>query len=296
MMHRLTTFTYSIMASSSPLNFANQDLRNRSFKGHNLQGADFSGCDIRGCNFSHALLQGANFERVRAGQTPKQFIPLLVVTVVVTLLSADAFSQMLFGVLGRTPAEGNWSYVIALAVSLAISGTFSGVRALSGTKSLPGRIVTIVSGAASGALLGFFYGGSTTNNNPRFAIAGAVLGGVVMAFVSFKFRRTVVAVAIASAGAVAGYGFAFFSGATAIIHLSVQQFVWGLVWGALSLGYISLTMNSLTLAVREIRGVCGTLFRGADLTNAKFDGARLENTDFAGAVGLDASHMRPKSQ
>ncbi len=41
---------------------------------------------------------------------------------------------------------------------------------------------------------------------------------------------------------------------------------------------------SLILAVREIRGVCGTSFRGADLTNAKFDGARLQKTDFAGAV------------
>src|SRR3712207_7045061 len=65
------------MTSSSPLNFANRDLRNRSFKGQNLNGANFSGSDIRGCDFSYALLQGANFERVRAGQTPKQFIILV---------------------------------------------------------------------------------------------------------------------------------------------------------------------------------------------------------------------------
>ncbi|MFB8790512.1 MAG: pentapeptide repeat-containing protein [Potamolinea sp.] len=71
------------MNSSSPLNFTNQDLRNRSFKGQNLIGADFSGCDIRGCNFSYALLQGANFERTKAGQTPRQFIPLVVVTIIV---------------------------------------------------------------------------------------------------------------------------------------------------------------------------------------------------------------------
>lgn len=274
-----------IMTSSSPLNFANQDLQNRSFKGQNLKGADFRGCDIRGCDFSHALLQGANFERARAGQTPKKFIPFVVLVVVVAWLSANAFSQMLFGVLGRTPAERGWSFVIALGVSLAISGGFSGVRAFIGTKSLARRMATIISGAASGALLGFFYGGISTNNNPQFAITGAVLGGVVMAFVSFKFRTVVVAVAIAIAGAASGYGFAFFCGATAIAHFSVQQLGWGVVWGALSLAYIGLTMNSLTLAIQDIKSASGTSFRGADLTNATFDGARLQNTDFSSAVG-----------
>ena len=272
------------MASSSPLNFANQDLRNRSFKGQNLNGADFSGCDLRGCDFSHALLQGANFERVKTGQTPRQSISSLVLAVVVGLLSADVFSQMIFGLLGRTPAEGGWSFVIALNVSLAISGTFSGLRVMMRPKSLARRIATIVSGAASGGLLGFFYGGSTTNNNAQFAIAGAVFGGVLMALICLRVRHPLVAVAVAAVGAVAGYGFAFFTGATAIAYLSVQKLVWGVFWGALSLAYIGLTMNSLILAVREIRRASGTSFRGADLTGAKFDHARFQNTDLSGAV------------
>ncbi|HEY9832087.1 MAG TPA: pentapeptide repeat-containing protein [Stenomitos sp.] len=273
------------MASSSPLNFANQDLRNRSFKGQNLNGADFSGCDLRGCDFSHALLQGANFERVKTGQTPRQFIPSVVHAVVMALISADAFSKMIFGLLGRTPAEGGWSFVIALGVSLAISGTFSGLRVMMRPKSLTRRIATIISGAASGALLGFFYAGSTTDNNAQFAIAGAVLGGVLMALICWRVRHPLVAVAVAAVGAVAGYGFAFFTGATAITYLSVQKFVWGVFWGALSLAYIGLTMNSLILMVREIRQGCGTSFRRADLTQAKFDRAILPNTDFSGAVG-----------
>ena len=273
------------MASSSPLNFANQDLRNRSFKGQNLNGADFSGCDLRGCDFSHALLQGANFERVKTGQTPRQFIPSVVLAVVVALLSADAFSQMIFGLLGRTPAEGGWPFVIALGVSLAISGTFSGLRVRMRPKSLARRIATIVSGSMSGALLGFFYAGSTTDNNVQFAIAGAVLGGVLMALICLKVRHPLVGVAVAAAGAIAGYGFAFFTGATAIAYLSVQKFIGGVFWGALSLAYIGLTMNSLILVVREIRGGRGTSFRGADLTNAKFDRAILQNSDFSGAVG-----------
>ncbi|AFZ21753.1 pentapeptide repeat-containing protein [Allocoleopsis franciscana] len=273
------------MASSSPLNFANQDLRNRSFKGQNLNGANFSGCDLRGCDFSHALLQDANFERVKTGQTPRQFIPSVVLALVIGLLSADGFSKMIFGLLGRTPAEGGWSFVIALGVSLAISGIFSGLRVMMRPKSLARRIATIISGATSGALLGFFYGGSTTDNNVQFAIAGAVLGGVLMALICWRVRHPLVAVAVAAAGGVAGYGFAFFTGATAIAYLSAQKLVWGVFWGALSLGYIGLTMNSLILVVREIRHGCGTSFRRADLTNAKFDRAILQNTDFSGALG-----------
>ena len=273
------------MASSSSLNFANQDLRNRSFKGQNLNGADFSGCDLRGCNFNYALLQGANFERVKTGQTLRQSIPSVVLAMVVALISADAFSQMIFGLLGRTPAEGGWSFVIALGVSLAISGTFSGLRVRMRPKSLARRIATIVSGAMSGALLGFFYGGSTTDNNVQFAIAGAVLGGVLMALICWRVRHPLVAVAVAAAGGISGYGFAFFTGATAVAYLSVQKFIEGVFWGALSLGYIGLTMNSLILVVREIRGGRGTSFRGADLTNAKFDRAILQNSDFSGAVG-----------
>jgi uncharacterized protein YjbI with pentapeptide repeats len=46
-------------------------------------------------------------------------------------------------------------------------------------------------------------------------------------------------------------------------------------------------MNSIILAAREIKDACGTSFRGADLTNAKFDGAKLRNTDFRGAIGYE---------
>ncbi|OYD95162.1 hypothetical protein CDG77_10590 [Nostoc sp. 'Peltigera membranacea cyanobiont' 213] len=56
------------------LNFAKQDLRNRSFKGQDLTGADFSGCNIQGCDFTSATLVKANFEKAIGGQTSKQII------------------------------------------------------------------------------------------------------------------------------------------------------------------------------------------------------------------------------
>lgn len=275
------------MTSSSPLNFANQDLRNRSFKGQNLSGADFSGCDIRGCDFSYALLQDANLERVKAGQTPRQFITILTVAVIVALLAVDAFCHMIFAALGRTAAEPTWSYILALCLIFAIAGAFSGIRVMTGSKLIAGRVATIVSGTASGALLAFFYAGTTTDNNQLIATAAATIAAVVIALIIVRVRHGFVSVAVSVAGAFAGYGFAFFIGATAIAYLSSQNIVWGVVWGALSIGYIWLTMNSIILAAREIKDACGTSFRGADLTNAKFDGAKLRNTDFRGAIGYE---------
>ena len=156
---------------------------------------------------------------------------------------------------GLAPSDYR-SYILALAISLAIAGAFCGVRVMTGSKSMVGRVATIVSGAASGALLGFYYGGTTTNNNPKIAIAGAVFGAVVIAMAIILVRGRFVAVAVAVAGAVAGYGFAFFIGAIAIAHLSAQKLLMGVVWGSLSVGYIWLTINSLTLLIREIRGAC----------------------------------------
>jgi uncharacterized protein YjbI with pentapeptide repeats len=58
---------------TQPLDFSNQDLRNRSFKGRkDLAGADFRKADIRGCNFSGANLEGANFSGLTSGQSGQQ--------------------------------------------------------------------------------------------------------------------------------------------------------------------------------------------------------------------------------
>ena len=275
--------------TNSQLNFANQDLRNRSFKGQNLNQANFSGADLRGCDFSYALLQGANFQGVRLGQSSRQLLMLIGVAAIVALLTLNAFSQMVFGALSKTPSAPDWSFVIALCISLAISGTSSAARAILGKKSsIVGRIMLIVSGAASGALIGLFYGGSTTNNNPKMAIVGAVLGGLIIAItLILQVGRRLMAVAVAVAGAFAGYGLAFLLGAMAIAHFSIQNLIWGMIWGTLSITYIALTMVSLNFTVREIKAA-GTSFRGADLTNAKFDQVILQNTDFRGTIGYIA--------
>ncbi|MBO3459580.1 pentapeptide repeat-containing protein [Aetokthonos hydrillicola Thurmond2011] len=64
------------------LNYSNQILHDRSFKGQDLSGADFSGSDLRGCNFTGATLIGANFQQVKTGQSQHQVRMLVASTIV----------------------------------------------------------------------------------------------------------------------------------------------------------------------------------------------------------------------
>jgi hypothetical protein len=70
------------------LNFTNQDLRDRSFKGKNLVGADFSGADIRGCNFSHSQLQSANFAKVLTGLSQRQNLTINITSFFIAFMFA----------------------------------------------------------------------------------------------------------------------------------------------------------------------------------------------------------------
>ncbi|MEM6597079.1 MAG: pentapeptide repeat-containing protein [Cyanobacteria bacterium P01_C01_bin.69] len=47
---------------TTALNFSNQKLHNRSFKGQDLTGADFSGAELRGISFKEAILTDATFK------------------------------------------------------------------------------------------------------------------------------------------------------------------------------------------------------------------------------------------
>ena len=127
---------------SQPLDFSNQDLRNRSFKGRDLAGADFRKADIRGCDFSNANLESADFSGVIAGRSGKQISR--VVAFEVTGVVSCWFGAALF------QASGSW--VVFLVVFL--SGTafeFVGISsfafiggwvgALAGTEFIKGNIV-----------------------------------------------------------------------------------------------------------------------------------------------------------
>jgi uncharacterized protein YjbI with pentapeptide repeats len=128
------------MPQPQRLDYRNCDLRNRSFKNKDLAGADFSGADIRGCNFSSATLTGANFQRVRTGQSRKQFITQLAiaiaiaVAVAVAIVGAGADSLafaftgsivMIFAVIEIGVGAVTSAVALTSAVPLAVASAFT---------------------------------------------------------------------------------------------------------------------------------------------------------------------------
>jgi hypothetical protein len=257
------------------MDFSHQDLRDRSFKGQDLTNANFQGADLRGCDFSHAQLTGANFQNIRTGRTLKQVLPFLLLFLIVALPLFDAVSRLIFAALGQTPEDSGWTYVLVLYGVLGIAGIDESPSPRSRVSqrnptsktwwvniaSTLGNLFRLLSAAASGALVGFFYGGSWTQNDPRFATIGAIACGLLAAIVSF-WKHPGAAIALTTARAIARYGLAFLLAAIALNHLSTQN-PWGLLWAFLSMLYIQFTITALLSLLRQFKKIGGTSFKNA---------------------------------
>ncbi|MBF2025342.1 MAG: hypothetical protein IGS48_01060 [Oscillatoriales cyanobacterium C42_A2020_001] len=164
------------------------------------------------------------------------------------LLAGHAVSHLIFGSLGQTPSDKAWNYAIALAISLGVGGAAAGVR----SRLHPpfNRIATILAGAASGAVVGFYYAGVMTGKDPRWAIAGAVLGGLLLGGLGIESKSGWMEIVIRVAGAIAAYGCAFLIGATALTLLNVGYLPIGFLLSLVSLLYLWLTLNSILSSSR----------------------------------------------
>lgn len=271
---------------SQNLNFSNQDLRNRCFKGQNLNGANFSYSNICGCDFSNASLREANFQNIKAGQTNLTLFSLISIVILIITVVFHAVSMMIFGVISRTPESPVWVYGIALSISLGIAGIACSIMSLAKQNTFLQRIATILSGTTSGAILGFFYGGTIAGGkNPQAAIISAVGGAFIMAISSFYFKKGLMCIVLSVAGTVITYGFAFLVGTRAIAFLSTQNLMWGLFLSFISLIYMGLTLISLRYTLKKITTHSVTSFQNSNLTHASFKNAQLGFSDFTNAVG-----------
>lgn len=267
------------MNNPEPERYVNQNLRRRSFQGENLRNADFRGADLRGCDFSYCNLTGANLSRVRVGKTPADTLLVTVITVIVMIATFQAISQMLFAVMGLTPDDDLWKYALALITSLAIAMIFAAIRHWLEYR----RIATILSGAASSTLLGFYYGGVFSNKNLQIAAMSAAISAIIIALCSY-LGSGLVAIAVSVAGCIASYGLTFFVGVWAIMHLSGQSWLWGVSLSILTLILMAIALFSLLLAYKEISHFRITSFRGANLTNTNFEGVNLSHANISGAI------------
>jgi Pentapeptide repeats (8 copies) len=266
------------MIHSKPISLANQDLRNLSFKGRNLQGVDFSGSDLRGCDLSYANLQEANFEKIKAGREPKKLLELTAIALFVGFITVRAYTQTSF--------NSTNLYFYPLHFSLAIASLGVAIASIYRHKFSVETIAIAVSGAASGALIGFYYIGSLAENTPQIASFGAVIGAIATASLFFWQKKDTMAVAIAASGTLAACYLTYLLAIKASVAFETQFLVWGSFWEILALISLLGVIVALDFAVRKISLLCCTSFRGANLTKAKFAGAYLGNSDFRGAIGF----------
>ena len=259
------------MSYSNAHNFSNQVLCDRSFQGQVLNGADFGGADVRGCNFSNAELVGANFIGAKIGLSGRQIAVLSGVAIAICMIVGDVVTRLILSTQGQIPGSRSWSFVLLLYGVLSAAGLAGAIARTQPPTSKIGRFAGTISAILSGALLGFFYAGTATNNNSQAALAGMAIGGVLMFFVNSRIRRQFAKVAIVAAGSVATYGAAFLFSATASAFLNTHKLFWGTCFGLVSLLYLWFSFVSFSAIVREIRNAQETSFRGANLADAKFD-------------------------
>lgn len=259
------------MNDRSSLNFVNQDLRNRSFRNQNLSGANFQNADLRGCDFTGANLLGANFVGAKLGQSRCQWMGLVSVGIVTALVMFHALSKLLFGALGQTPDDQGWAYFLLLLVLSGMGGGSIALHSLQASYSPLSRLLASISAATSGLMIGFFYAGTWSGQNPRVALTGGLILAVIATIVSFSVQRVTWIVTIGIAGALAAYGFMLLIGTVAMAALTTNHWLLGFACTLLAILYAHCTLKALLLTQHTIRQFPGTCFRRANLMQTSWD-------------------------
>jgi hypothetical protein len=159
-------------------------------------------------------------------------IATISIAVAIAILSFHAASQSSFGILGRTPEDSEWSYLVALFVIFSVTAIALATSIQTTKYPELSRIMKTISAASSGTWVGFYYGGLLSGSkNPEVAIGGAVIGTLVMAITSFYIRNKLMTIAIAIVGLMATYGLAFLCSSATFAFLSTNNLLWGSCWG-----------------------------------------------------------------
>jgi len=98
----------------------------------------------------------------------------------------------------------------------------------------------------SGVLLGFYYGGTYTDNNSQAAVISAIAVGIVFNLLNYYRRQAVYLAAIVIAG-VCAYGFALIRGIAAINLIAGSLLIPGIIWGSVCLIYLGLAVHNLAM-------------------------------------------------
>ncbi|MEM9216670.1 MAG: pentapeptide repeat-containing protein [Cyanobacteria bacterium P01_F01_bin.150] len=254
------------------VDFPHQDWRDCSFRGKDLRQISFELADVRGCDFRGAQLAGATFKNAKLGRTRRQMIVVAIAVMAMVILAFHAFSHMFFGGLGTIRDDPAWGYVLALQISLALAGGMTGLQACSyplwqRLGQTPSgyfhwfRVGTAMIGVmASCALIGFFYGGDLSGNNPQVAIATSVVLGIVGLAIGKGLGPRWLLAGLTLVGAIAAYGFFLTSGTNASSLFYGQRYALSFLWLGVSALYLKWTLDAFMFAIRRINAAMSTCF------------------------------------
>jgi hypothetical protein len=172
----------------------------------------------------------------------------IIFSLLIAVAGFYAFSTMIFGVMGTTAEDPGWAYAVTLYISLASVGFLVGIKNLIAKQNTAiARTNKIITASLTGMLLGFFYGGISSNNHPQIAIVTGVIFGAFLAFANDQLKTELTEIIVVTTGAIAAYGFVFIAGNYAIINLSTHHFFIGIVWTLITIIYLLLTINSFDI-------------------------------------------------
>lgn len=247
------------------VDFSHQDWRDRSFRNQDLRQASFEEADVRGCDFRGANLTGATFKNAKLGSNRRQQVLVVSTVSILGLVAFHAFSHMFFGGLGTIRDDPAWGFVLALQISLAIAGGMTGLQWTihQHFDRIPAwlrHLVMILGMMAICALIGFFYGGDLTQNNPQVAIVSAVIFGVLGIILGLKSGPRWLIAGLTLVGAIAAYGFFVLAGTHASTSLHGDSYGWGWLWLGIAAWYLKWTLDALMLASQRISRAMATCF------------------------------------
>ena len=157
------------------------------------------------------------------------------------IITIKAVSVMMFASLGSS-SSNKFSYVLVLQLILAAIGITSYISFSLNSIALK-RTCFFLSAILVGVLLGFYYGGSYTNNNPQYAILGAIAGGIFFLILAI-WQYELVALAIALSSSICAYAFALIVGIRGINLFAASLYLPSIIWLIISLVYIALSVSS----------------------------------------------------
>ena len=175
-------------------------------------------------------------------------VAIAVGSLIVTL---HAVSMMMFASLGQTSSSDSWGYIITLQIVLAIIG-IAGYLINLANLPLVAKIGNFIAVSLCGVLLGFYYGGTYTDNNSQAAVASAIAFGIIFNLL-YRWQKQIVLTVVVAIASLCAYGFALMRGAAAINLIAGSLIIPGIIWGCICLVYLGLAVYNMAIALKKIK-------------------------------------------